>query len=566
MRITGSSAAPERREPGFDADPPGGECGLARLLLAGDGVEGAYTPLGFELVGGGADLLADRIAHVHEIHHGALNDCTEWGSALHITARVPGARATFSVLLERCREIHEAFATFAGVALANEFGADAAAALARYPLYAPPLAAFERLVGQVHGPNRRYLLATQYARVCMQAPVLARVVAVGQVRPAELRVLDTPNGRWRWLRRRGEPLARHAADAGDQAACAVPAGAAAIGADEPGGDPLLAMDLVNDAVWETWEHAAYQVLADALAGAGARPLAFDGHQEGTQMAVAWAQQQYPGLRLAAALTTGPAPDDRSLAAATTTPGRHVATARRWHAELAHLTTEALASEVASNSVIEGRPVLVISARPGARADALYDWPAAESQWLRALPSPLVAVRLVAGGEMQDDLVIAHAPLDQPGDAERLASAWAGRGPVITCLSASCLTDAGWQRRWLPVLRSAGDLVVLVDVELDRFVRRRLSTGVHAAGVEVADTAGTRHAAAMCASGDDTLWLAIADELGIKLLLNQLLATSGLAVTRTAEHLRGREATLRDVLTHLLATEPFFDYAGSQENP
>ncbi len=36
---------------------------------------------------------------------------------------------------------------------------------------------------------------------------------------------------------------------------------------------------------------------------------------------------------------------------------------------------------------------------------------------------------------------------------------------------------------------------------------------------------------MCASGDDTLWLAIADELGIQLLLNQLLATPGLAVTR-----------------------------------
>jgi hypothetical protein len=169
MRIPGSSAGPAGWEPGLGADPPGGECGLARLLLAGDGVEGAYTPLGFELVGGGADLLADRIAHLHEIHHVALNDSTEWGSALHITARVPGSQGTFSVLLERCREIHEAFATFAGVALANEVGGDAAAVLARYPLYVPLLAAFERLVRQVHGPNRRYLMATQYARVCMQA-------------------------------------------------------------------------------------------------------------------------------------------------------------------------------------------------------------------------------------------------------------------------------------------------------------------------------------------------------------------------------------------------------------
>lgn len=566
MPIPGNPAGPQRQEPELGTRLPAGGCGLERLLLAGEGVQGAYTPLGFELVGGGGDLLADRIAHLHEIHHGALNDCTEWGSALHITARLPGCLGTFSVLLERCRQIHEAFATFAGVALADELDGDAAAVLARYPLYVPLLAAFERLVGQARGTNRRYLLATQYARVCMQAPVLAHIAAAGSVQPAELRVLDTPNGRWRWLLRRGEALAGHAAAAGDKAACAVPAGAAAVGADEPGGEPLAALDAANDPVWETWEHAAYQVLADALTAAGARPLAFNGHQEGTRLAVAWARQQQPGLRLAAALTAGPAPDDRSLAAATMAPGRHAATARRWRAELAHLTTADLVSEVASSSVIEGRPVLVMSARPGRRAAALYDWPDTQAQWLRALPDPLVAVRLVTAGEGPGDLVISHVPLEQPGDAGRLASAWAARGHVITCLSASCLTDAGWQRSWIPVLRSAGDLVVLVDVELDRFVRRWLNTGVHAAGVEVADTAATRHAAAMCAPGDDTLWLAVADELGIKLLLNQLLATPGLAVTRTAEHLRGREETLRDVLTCLLATEPFFDFAGFQENP
>lgn len=72
--------------------------------------------------------------------------------------------------------------------------------------------------------------------------------------------------------------------------------------------------------------------------------------------------------------------------------------------------------------------------------------------------------------------------------------------------------------------------------------------MHAAGVEVADTSGTRHAVAICADGDDTLWLAIADELGVKLLLSQLLATPGLAVTKTADHLRTREDTLRVVLT------------------
>jgi hypothetical protein len=542
---------------------------LARLLLTGGEVEGAYTPLGFELFGGGSDLLADRIAHIHEIHHCALNDSTEWGSALHVTARIPGGEEAFGVLLELCRPIHEAYATFASVALAGELDGGAAAVLERYPLYVPLLAAFERLIRPVGSANRRYLLGTQYARVCMQAPVLSKVLSKvsegGRLKGADFRLLDTPDARWLWLRRRGDELAELAAAEGDAAACATPGGEAAISADERGESPV-AMAATNDPAWDAWEHAAYQVLADALASAGATPLAFNGHQAGTRAVVAWAQQRYPGLPLAAALTQGRAPDDRSLAAATMAPSRHAATAQRWRARLDRLPVADLVSVVESRSVIDGRPVLVISVRPGRRADALYDWPDAEAQWLRSLPAPLVAVRIIEGGEEPGDEVIAHVPLDEPGSVEQLSAAWAGRGPVVACLSASCLTDADWQRRWLPVLRSAGDRVVLVDVELDRFVRRWASAGVHAAGVRVADPAGTRHAAAMRADGEDTLWLAVADELGIKLLLNQLLATPGLTVTGTAEHLRGWEDTLRDVLTYLLATEPFFDFAGLQENP
>lgn len=34
-----------------------------------EGMEGAYTPLGFQLRGGGGDTAADALAHVHEAHH-----------------------------------------------------------------------------------------------------------------------------------------------------------------------------------------------------------------------------------------------------------------------------------------------------------------------------------------------------------------------------------------------------------------------------------------------------------------------------------------------------------------
>jgi hypothetical protein len=65
-------------------------------------------------------------------------------------------------------------------------------------------------------------------------------------------------------------------------------GQTAISADERD-ESLVAMAATHDPAWDAWEHAAYQVLADALASARARPLAFNGHQAGTQAVVAWAQ-------------------------------------------------------------------------------------------------------------------------------------------------------------------------------------------------------------------------------------------------------------------------------------
>jgi hypothetical protein len=98
-------------------------------------------------------------------------------------------------LLDLCRRTHESFATFAGGALAATVDDQVDAVVARYPAYMPLLRSVERALGKVPAPNRRYLLATQYARVCMQTPILDLLMTGGLAGPSDLRVRDTPDGR-----------------------------------------------------------------------------------------------------------------------------------------------------------------------------------------------------------------------------------------------------------------------------------------------------------------------------------------------------------------------------------
>jgi hypothetical protein len=112
------------------------------------------------------------------------------------------------------------------------------------------------------------------------------------------------------------------------------------------------------------------------------------------------------------------------------------------------------------------------------------------------------------------------------------------------------------------LREAGPTAILVDIELDRFVNSWARAGavVQASVIEIDDTAGPRRALAVSPE-DDTIWIAVGDHLGTDLLMRQLLDTTGLRVESSAAALRAWGDTLTALITHLLATEPFFDLSG-----
>jgi hypothetical protein len=538
---------------------------LARLFLTGDGSAwGSYSPERFEVVAGG-DGSSSRVVHLHEAHHAALNDSTAWGSALHLLARLPEPyQCAFTWVLDACRLTQESFATFASVSLLASRGEDAAALLEPYPAYAPLHDSVLGVVSRVAGPNRRYLLATVAARAAMQTPVLDLFTEHGldDLRPASLRHMDTPDARWIWLLRRGHAWWGTVGSEADDAVRQVH-GDAALAADAMGDDPLAAVAEEHDASWASWEMAAYEVMRAALGRTSASVLGFNGHQRPTAAAVEVARSVDPGIGVQTAPALNAARDDRALAAAVVEQARHVfgGDTGRWPARLTGLDPPTLVDVVDQTSRIGDRPFLVVSARLPTRLRSLFRWSARDDETLAASRTPVVAVRFLEEDESAG--MVVHADVPDPGFLLTMREQWADRGPFVCCVGASCLIDREWQRRWMAALLSVGRVAVLIDIELDRFVTSwtRDGTEVHAALIEIKDTAGPRRGVGISAGDPRLLWIAIGDELGTSLLMQQLRGTPDLRFDGGADHLQAWQEVLPALVTHLLATESFFDLEG-----
>jgi len=82
--------------------------------------------------------------------------------------------------------------------------------------------------------------------------------------------------------------------------------------------------------------------------------------------------------------------------------------------------------------------------------------------------------------------------------------------------------------------------------------------------EITDAAGGRWALAISASNQPLLWLALADEITVRLLLEQLHRTDGLQLLHGTDHIEEWRELVPIALTHLLATESFFDFEGLKD--
>ncbi len=264
---------------GDDAIIPASSDHLAALAFRGStGAAGRYRPQRFDLRLTGTDAIADRLAYIHETHHASLNDSTAWGALLHVVARIPpGDGPDYDPLLDACRLIHESYATYASLSIVEAGHGLQPAALDPYPEYLPLQRQLARLVSVAGGPQRRYLLSTAIARVCMQSPVLAYVAEHGLdgFSLSDLRSVDTPDGRYRAIARADGGMLEEACAAGDEAANVPASELARI----DGADAEEASRDEHDGIWARWETAAYDVVALGLRRLGATTIGYNGHQQ-----------------------------------------------------------------------------------------------------------------------------------------------------------------------------------------------------------------------------------------------------------------------------------------------
>jgi hypothetical protein len=531
---------------------------LARLCLEGAGSAGRYTPHGFDLRLLGTEQAVDHIVYVHEVHHAALNDVTAWGSALHVYARLPGGDLPFAQLLDACRTVHESLATFASVQIATARHGELTAVLGAYPRYVPLYRAADGLTKGVDGNNRRQQVATALARVCMQTPILDAVIAAGleRFRISAIRERDWPDARWSWFLRRGPELIAAAAQAADHV-IAGEYGLAALDSDGPGSDLYTATDRSHDAAWDRWEATAYEHLRAALATAGGVTLPFNGHQDGTARLLGLARERYGDLGLRAAMTEEQVRDDAQLAAAVLQQVRHnFSGSERYRAvSVPSLGVNDVIRVLGDRPVVDGRPAMIVDARPADRLAALY-------QWAPGSEAPPVAVRLMV--EDDDGPAVGHVPLTEPAGLSELVERWGDRGAFVACVGASCLAEPGFADRWLATVPRP--VFILVDVEPDRFVPRWATEGrtVLAVPLQVDDTGGRRSALLFTADDGQVWWLVVADDVTVRLMIEYLHGYLGVSLRVESAAFAGVREPALAVITHILATESFtsFDALGS----
>lgn len=530
---------------------------LARLCLEGAGSTGQYTPHAFDLRLLGTRQAADHIVYLHEVHHAALNDVTAWGTVLHLYARLPDSAPLFARLLDSCRTVHESLATFAGVQIATARHGALDDVLAAYPQYIPLYRATVNVTAGVAGPNRRQQTATALARVCMQTPILDAIAEAGLrgFALSSVRALDRPDTRWNWFLRQGPELIAAAADAADRIVVDE-FGPEALMSDRLGGDLYRATDRSHDAAWDRWELATYDHLRAALAATDATVLTLNGHQDGTARLLELAHTTHGDLGLRAAMTAEQRRSDADIASSVLQQVRHNFTGGEPHRAVpVGMTVDDLVRVLGDRPVIDGRPALIVDARPPDRLAVLYRWPPEPEP-------PPVAVRLVVEDERGE--AIGHVPVADPATLSTLVERWADRGVLAVCVSASCLADPGFARQWLPA--APRPAFILVDVEPDRFVPRWAAAGdpIVAIPVQVTDTGGNRTALLLSSDDSGIWWLVVADDVTVRLVIEYMRGLVGDALHSGNDAFAAIRDPARVVITHILATESFtsFDALGS----
>jgi hypothetical protein len=537
---------------------------LAALFFspAAGGSHGIYTPGTFDLHLDGGEGFADQLVHHHEAQHVVLTATTAWGSALTVTSRVPRWAELFRELLDCCRITHESYATYMSCSVITAAFGSPAAALASYPQYVPLVERLERYLAVIPGDQRRSLAVTALARACMQTPILEQMVASwpGTVTIGSVRAIDIPDERLNHLLRDPDGFPAELAASAD-----------AVVADEFGPDPLAA-DLASGSAavderfgpaWARWEDAVFDALAARLAGAGATVVRGNDHLSACGDLVGLVKSVVPELDVT--VIADPDISEQRMMAAVLDHARLWLSAPRRPARMITVGKDLDVAEAVrvadATTRVGGRPNLVLHARLPARLLAGYQLPEDDRTLLAGLDRPVLVSRTIAddGTDTQHD-VVWLVRWDEPPDVAALATLWDGRGDLTCCVAASSLADTRWRADWLPVLQEIAPIVWLIDVPIEPLAEEfGAEPIVYSVYLDLDLTpSGARQAVAFKVPGRAGTWLALADDVGVQMITQQVASLPGVNLRTTGGDWTSLTSMLRLVLLDLLHTESYVD--------
>jgi hypothetical protein len=544
-----------------------GDLVTALLHSESDWGEGSYNSFDkwSTSLHGGAGSAGARLVTVHEALHAVLNDTTAFGALLAacaVLAKVVGGpyKLALKTLVEQCRGVHEAFATFQSLWLVV---AGDTSYLSGYPRYLRWYKDASELVPVPDHMRRKEMMLEAAARVCMQAPVLTRltgetaVIADALPPPAG----ERPDERFALLHRVAD--AKFWARAWDQCAVAVsdtPLWEALEASDH---DVALRPETYDDAFSEplaTCAHLLYSAVAALLAEHGLATLEYDGHRDPLTDVIAFVEREAPAAR-------------GMLLDSSDERGVQEETFELWRRERLVVRERPRPAVVRRfNDVLQDRQIAVLlsgegermhvfaSVRPTHRLLEQFAVGDADASWLGSRGSaPVVTIRSDNADQVELTVV------DEPAQLSRLAAVLPAPLVIYANVSLACLGDLTWRRHWSRALHRARltglfDLSPMAQVNLWRNEHQKLRY----AQATIRDGNGEPADLMVWMVGDTNLPLLLVCTSVTSDILRQYIESVYPDARLDADIIGRRQGEIELTTSHLLQEEYFFDLSAYPE--
>jgi len=544
---------------------------LEALLLEGDPTqsEGLYR-LDHWAVRLGCDPRSAqaKMATLHEMYHGLLNDSTAYGTLLHVAGllvrqqpSVPHFASLLRSLLDGARGTHETYATYSSVFVVGHGRCDPTLVDA-YPGYPGYLADALEIAGTMPNPVLGFQLVQSVTRAAMQPDGLTPFASTSPEQWMDVAArpdLERPDQRLSvlrstsFLRRVAEALAQWADAQTDPLVREVLHSRPTSDAEY---DRLIDEEL--DSATDVIGAYLYDLCRAELHRVAQTCLAFNGHQAHTAAILARVAQVLPAKstpRLTAA-PEGSRLDDLLSGFA---QERLVVVPTRMRSRWTWL--DALPEERWSELLVGSTAHVLVIVRPASRLKEQYEFDASE-------PPPgdasgaVVAIRRRAN-EADGKATVEHMVLRDPEQLDRLSKKLAGS--IVASCAMSILAEEAWQSTWLSALRRLSHFDVLIDLDPFQYVRAWASQGEFVtAFTTMTLRAGEREHMALALRPDSDggiVFLAPCTSVFCSAMAVELrsLAAKGAPFAEDAGPFESEKEALTLVLSHLFREEPWFDF-------